>query len=48
MEQTPGNSEGQGNMCSSPWHRRVRQNLVSEQEQQHTPLTKQKNKLKMA
>ena len=34
LEQTPGNSEGQGSLaCCSPWDLRVGQDLVTEQQQ---------------
>ena len=34
-EQTQGDSEGQGSLaCYSPWGRRVRHDLVTEQQQQ--------------
>ena len=34
IEQTPGDSEGQGSLvCCSPWDQRVRQDLVTEQQQ---------------
>ena len=35
FEQTPRDSEGQGSLvCCSPWGRRVRYDLVTEQQQQ--------------
>ena len=34
LEQTPGDSEGQGSLaCCSPWGRRVRHDLVTRQQQ---------------
>ena len=37
-EQTLGDSEGQGSLaCYSPWGRRVRHDLVTEQQQTDTP-----------
>ena len=34
FEQTWGDSEGQGSLaCCSPWHRRVRHDLVTEEQQ---------------
>ena len=39
-EQTPGDSEGQGRLaCCSPQSRRVRHDLVTEQQQQQNNLT---------
>ena len=36
-EQTPGDSEGQRSlMCFSPWDRRIRHNLETEQQQDET------------
>ena len=33
FEQTPGDNEGQGSLaCCSPWDRRVRKDLVAEQQ----------------
>ena len=39
-EQTPGDSEGQGRLaCCSPQSRRVRHDLVTEQQQQQNNIT---------
>ena len=44
FEQTPGDSEGQGNLaCCSPWGRRVGHNWVTEQQQQGYELHTSKN-----
>ena len=44
FEQTPGDSEGQGNLaCCSPWGHRVGHNWVTEQQQQGYELHTSKN-----